>query len=1025
EDYTSAITPDEPVLSTEEPDNSLSMGDEHLDTIPATESDEFIKSGGIKASNDNPILFYDPIISGTPPNLTPSGESDFFLEVDAFLAVKDEFTSSQFPKSYLDPEGDMLLFGAFLNDDHSSDFKTNDDQSSSDEDVLEKIILKPLCEEEIIHMESLRTHDSSLLISSKIDSLLEEFAGELTLLKSIPPGIDETDCDFEEDIRLIEKLLYDNSSPRPPEEFVSANSDAKFKSFSPSPILFMDSDSLMEEIDLFCTLDYPMPLSIEDKDYDSKRDSLIPKDLPSNNTLSFAKKESFHFDIPPFSHPPTKPPDVKRVEKSPVSNGINSNPIRCYNCQGEGYYASNYIVKPRKRDVAYLQQHLQITQKEEAGIQCAQEKFEFITAADAYEETERVKANCILENNLQQASHLVLSLAKLPSMTHTDQLSKLKMALCYQNPFYLKQAQQKQQSLYNGKVLLEKHDPPAVYDSEETLELTQESRLKMKQLNKEIKPTNYTKINHLSGVFVSQTAKSREELYFSNTSKTVNVSKLFSIPNEEFSNDTTPSVARKILNEVKRTIATLSCCQTKNDFGYTQLVVFCSPRSHKIVKDEIFLLVNQVAAIVPNFEIQFLNEAAKFVRDLKSLAKEADESLSKHKALELEIESLLRAVVSQDIMLVTAYNDMQQKIEWLQAQLGDLKGKSKDTPCVSDTLNPLPQKLKNENVELEFQVRNYEKENAYLKTAYENLFDSINMTRTQTKTIIDYLQTKLHDTIYENAKLRAQLFDKVSEQKDTTRGTSANTKFAKQSIMEKPPSSRPKLYAITPLPKSTAFPKVGETNALSNQVTSNSIPSFQESNVVKNDNVLSPRIFRMNPFKASRVDNFMPNKHVKASVRIKPTTVSQPHVITKNDVNSETNGFSSKDVSSTRTKRPQPKNNPKNDKVPYKSKSSWISNNLEKIKENHKNLQSSSNQKHMSSECNNIKLSIRNAKSESWKVYSVICSMNYSNGENQVVSKSTAVTTADASDKRQQQQDSTSSTSTLATTITADGNSDL
>nr|GEZ62154.1 hypothetical protein [Tanacetum cinerariifolium] len=45
EDYTSAITPDEPILSTEELDNSLSMGDEHLDTIPATESDEFIKSG--------------------------------------------------------------------------------------------------------------------------------------------------------------------------------------------------------------------------------------------------------------------------------------------------------------------------------------------------------------------------------------------------------------------------------------------------------------------------------------------------------------------------------------------------------------------------------------------------------------------------------------------------------------------------------------------------------------------------------------------------------------------------------------------------------------------------------------------------------------------------------------------------------------------------------------------------------------------------------------------------------------------
>nr|GEW73395.1 hypothetical protein [Tanacetum cinerariifolium] len=41
DDYNFAITP---VLSTEETDNSLSMGDEHLDTIPATESDEVIKS---------------------------------------------------------------------------------------------------------------------------------------------------------------------------------------------------------------------------------------------------------------------------------------------------------------------------------------------------------------------------------------------------------------------------------------------------------------------------------------------------------------------------------------------------------------------------------------------------------------------------------------------------------------------------------------------------------------------------------------------------------------------------------------------------------------------------------------------------------------------------------------------------------------------------------------------------------------------------------------------------------------------
>ncbi|GJS74184.1 retrovirus-related pol polyprotein from transposon TNT 1-94 [Tanacetum coccineum] len=154
---------------------------------------------------------------------------------------------------------------------------------------------------------------------------------------------------------------------------------------------------------------------------------------------------------------------------------------------------------------------------------------------------------------------------------------------------------------------------------------------------------------------------------------------------------------------------------------------------------------------------------------------------------------------------------MQQKID----QLGDLKGKSKDTPCVSDTLDPLSQKLEDENVELEFQVLNYAKENAHLKTTYKNLFDSINVTQTQTKSIIDYLQEKLHNTIYENAKLRAQLFDKVSKQQDTTHGTSVNTKFIKQSILRKPSSSsKSKLYSVTPFPNSKVISKVRESNAL-------------------------------------------------------------------------------------------------------------------------------------------------------------------------------------------------------------------
>nr|GFC27768.1 hypothetical protein [Tanacetum cinerariifolium] len=64
---------------------------------------------------------------------------------------------------------------------------------------------------------SMPNHDSSLTIPSKIGSLFDEFVGKLTLLKSFPPGIDETDCHPEKEIRLTKRLLYDNSSPRPPE----------------------------------------------------------------------------------------------------------------------------------------------------------------------------------------------------------------------------------------------------------------------------------------------------------------------------------------------------------------------------------------------------------------------------------------------------------------------------------------------------------------------------------------------------------------------------------------------------------------------------------------------------------------------------------------------------------------------------------------------------------------------------------------------------------------------------------------
>nr|GEX47444.1 hypothetical protein [Tanacetum cinerariifolium] len=236
DDYTFAITPNEP-------DNYLSMGDEHLDTVSATESDEFIKS--------------------SVENLIPN------------------------------PNVPKKIFSNPLFDDEIISMKIDPHHFNAESDLIESML----------------NHDSSIISSSKIDSLFDEFVGELTLLKSISPRINETDYDPEEETYFIKRLLYDNSSPRPPKEFVSENSDATMKSFSPSPIPVEDSDTLMEEIDLSFTLDCLMPLGIEEDDYDSERDILILEELLSNNSLSLPENKLFHFDVPLFSRPPAKPPN--------------------------------------------------------------------------------------------------------------------------------------------------------------------------------------------------------------------------------------------------------------------------------------------------------------------------------------------------------------------------------------------------------------------------------------------------------------------------------------------------------------------------------------------------------------------------------------------------------------------------------------------------------------------------------------------------------------------------------------------
>nr|GFA26597.1 hypothetical protein [Tanacetum cinerariifolium] len=218
---------------------------------------------------------------------------------------------------------------------------------------------------------------------------------------------------------------------------------------------------------------------------------------------------------------------------------------------------------------------------------------------------------------------------------------------------------------------------------------------------------------------------------------------------------------------------------------------------HKIVRDENFPMVNQVDARLQNFELQFLKEAAKFVGDFKSLANEADTSLAKHKALELEIERLLKAVVSQDIMIIVQ------------------KESVADTSDLQTELERTKERFENRIIKKETEYAKLW--NDWYKKCDECKYDKISYDRAykDMQQNIERLQAQLGD-LKGKSKDTSSLFKKVSDQKDNTQVTSANTKFAKQ-----------------PIEKNLS--KVGKANALSNPVTSNSVSTPQEPKSMNND----------------------------------------------------------------------------------------------------------------------------------------------------------------------------------------------
>nr|GFB92886.1 hypothetical protein [Tanacetum cinerariifolium] len=342
------------ILSTKEPKHLLSMGYKHPSVTPETESDE------VTESNAENLL---PIPSKCEVTLKDDIECD--------MPAKDDCSP---------------VFTTFSNplfkDNDNFDF--SDDESLPDEDVPAeefKIYSNSLFDKDEINSDKLDPHCFNVE-SDFVESLLNrdtfidfyskfDFSGKLDHIK---PEIPKSDFDFEEGIRLIENLLYDNSFPRPPEELNAEIADTIIESIPLLHIPVQDgnsqqeeidivtetddvvppsddndddlsNDSLLEEADLFLVSDNSIPPSIENVADDPEGDiRFLEELLIDDSILSHESSDSNFENNPSISRPPPEPADDNFDLKPEVISAVMEDidePDEHFNPGGEIFVSTN------------------------------------------------------------------------------------------------------------------------------------------------------------------------------------------------------------------------------------------------------------------------------------------------------------------------------------------------------------------------------------------------------------------------------------------------------------------------------------------------------------------------------------------------------------------------------------------------------------------------------------------------------------------------------------------------------------
>nr|GEV88251.1 integrase, catalytic region, zinc finger, CCHC-type, peptidase aspartic, catalytic [Tanacetum cinerariifolium] len=351
-----------------------------------------------------------------------------------------------------------------------------------------------------------------------------------------------------------------------------------------------------------------------------------------------------------------------------------------------------------------------------------------------------------------------------------------RQALGFQNPFYLKKAQQFEAKLYDGSII-QKTNAIVIRDSEETLMLEEESRSKMLQKQKDpmmsknkvnTKPVDYAALNQLlkdfETRFVPQTKLSAEQVFWSQNSVNFEEPTLSTRPTQvEVPKELLKvSMVNSNLKKLKYHLAsfdvvvkerTTATTITKGTWGFKH--------TRACFRDEIIPFVKALKDLFNSFDQFFIDELTEvqyvfnqMEHDVEQHRVESNKFQDKMKEVLNENGRLLEQAIRKDIVNISQEKDM--VIMKLKERIKSLSGNLKEEKIKQEL-----EEIETINIELDHRVTKLVTKNEHLKQTYKQLYDSIKSSRIRSKEQCDDLIKQVNIKSAENSNLNNSLQEKV------------------------------------------------------------------------------------------------------------------------------------------------------------------------------------------------------------------------------------------------------------------------